>query len=184
MNREKQDTKVLIINGSPRSFGRSRSITRYAEEALRAQGFQVRLIELAEFELPLYNGAAEQEEDPRIQEWKAAAKEADSFFISTPEYHAGPSGALKNALDYLGSEHFRGKPVAIAAMSGGGKGGMNALNQLRIILRSLYAWVIPGQIIVNKDQVDAPNKQIVDPEAQRRLDLVIEELSEFTRKLV
>lgn len=59
------------------------------------------------------------------------------------------SGALKNALDFLGSDEFEHKTVALIAVGGGGKGGMNALNNMRIVMRGVYANVIPRQLVLD-----------------------------------
>ena len=55
--------------------------------------------------------------------------------LCTPEYHNAMSGALKNSLDYLSSSEFVHKPVALLAVAGGGKGGINALNSMRTVAR-------------------------------------------------
>lgn len=166
---------ILVIGGSPRKFGRTRAITQYAEEALKREGLAVRRLELAELELPMYDGTSEQETIISVSEWKRAAMEADGFFIASPDYHNGMSGALKNALDYLGGEHFRRKPTAIVSMSGGGKGGMTALINMRTVLRGLYALVIAEQTVVDKDQID-DLRTLADPGAVRRVDTVVHEL--------
>jgi NAD(P)H-dependent FMN reductase len=64
------------------------------------------------------------------------------------------SGALKNALDYVGSRQFRGKPVGLLACAGGGKGGINALTNLRTVVRGIMGMALPDQVVVDEDDFD------------------------------
>lgn len=68
--------------------------------------------------LPLFNGEEEQETIEAVQELKAKVKAADGIVLLSPEYHSGMSGALKNALDFLGSGQFARKPVGLIAVAG------------------------------------------------------------------
>ena len=169
------DFRILVIGGSPRSYARSRAVTNQASVKLRELGVSVHQLELSTFQLPLYDGTAEQKEIPIVMQWMEAVNQADGFFIITPEYHNGMSGALKNALDYLGGAYFKRKPTVIAAMAGGGKGGINALNNLRLVLRGLYAFVLPDQVIVDKYHID-DQFLISDPVIAERVDMLVEEL--------
>ena len=56
---------------------------------------------------------------------------AHSIIWGTPEYHGGPSGVLKNALDLMGFDEFQGKVVGLVGTSGGEMGATNALNSPR-----------------------------------------------------
>jgi chromate reductase len=54
---------------------------------------------------------------------------AEAVYISTPEYNFSISSALKNVLDWLSRVNgnpFSNKPVAIASVSAGGRGGLRA----------------------------------------------------------
>ncbi|MBP1989015.1 NADPH-dependent FMN reductase [Paenibacillus eucommiae] len=181
----KEQVSILVIGGSPRLYGRTQAISKHASTKLNELGASVHHLELSDLRLPLYDGTAEQNEVPAVVMWKEAANQADGFFITTPDYHNGMSGALKNALDHLGGVHFKRKPVAIAAMAGGGKGGINALNNLRLVMRGLYALVLPDQVVVDKHQTD-DQFQLSDPVISERIDLLAEELfvisSMFSRK--
>ncbi|GGE73213.1 NADPH-dependent FMN reductase [Priestia taiwanensis] len=137
--------KLVVINGTPRTFGRTRLAAKWMEKHHNAQ-----LFDLSTAGLPLYNGESEQREVESVQALQKLVAEADGVILCSPEYHSGMSGALKNALDFLGSE-LTHKPVGLFAVGGGGKGGMNALNNMRIVSRGLYANVIPKQVVVDKN---------------------------------
>ncbi|WP_163100800.1 NADPH-dependent FMN reductase [Peribacillus alkalitolerans] len=144
--------KLVILSGSPRKKGRTGIASRYI-----AREFGAELIDLSEIVLPLYNGEASQAEEKEVQRLKKSVQEADGIILATPEYHSGMSGALKNVLDFLSNEQFAHKPVALLAVAGGGKGGINALNNMRIIGRGLYANVIPKQLVLDPHCFDYDN---------------------------
>jgi len=135
---------IVMISGSPRKEGRTGKLS-----AIISKKYGIKTIDLSELVLPIYNGQEEQNELINIQNLRAQLENADAVIVATPEYHGGMSGALKNAFDFLGSKHFKDKPVAIIAVSGGGKGGINALNNMRIVLRALYANVLSKQLVID-----------------------------------
>ncbi len=100
--------KLVVINGTPRKFGRTRVVAKYI-----ADQFEGELFDLAVEELPLYNGEESQRELEAVKKLKALVKTADGVVLCTPEYHNAMSGALKNSLDYLSSNEFIHKPVAL-----------------------------------------------------------------------
>lgn len=103
---------MLVINGTPRKHGRTRIAASYISAL-----YHTDLIDLSEFILPIFNGEAEQSELLQVQELKQRVTKADAIVLISPEYHSGMSGALKNALDYLSSEQFKYKPVALLAVA-------------------------------------------------------------------
>jgi azobenzene reductase len=145
--KELKTMKLLVINGTPRTFGRTRLVAKWIEKHQGAQ-----LFDLSTEAVPLYNGQNEQEELEAVRTLQTLVKESDGVILCSPEYHSGMSGALKNALDFLGSE-LKHKPVGLLAIGGGGKGGMNALNNMRVVGRGLYANVIPKQVVLDKNLV-------------------------------
>ncbi|MDZ5473944.1 NADPH-dependent FMN reductase [Bacillus sp. 31A1R] len=136
--------KLLIINGSPRQKGRTGIATRFM-----ARKYQMDLLDLSTSDIPLYNGEESQGQLASVKKLREQVKEADGVILASPEYHSGMSGALKNAIDFLGSDQFAHKPVALLVVAGGGKGGINALNNMRTVGRGVYANVIPRQLVLD-----------------------------------
>lgn len=91
-------------------------------------GFESRYVDLAEFDLPLYN----EPEHPRLQRyqhaytrnWSTTVAAADAFAFVIPEYNYGPPPSFVNALDYLYNE-WNYKPCGFVSY-GGLSGGMRA----------------------------------------------------------
>ncbi|MFM1655057.1 NADPH-dependent FMN reductase [Brevibacillus sp. B_LB10_24] len=175
--------KILLICGSATRTSRTRGLIQAVERELRKRSD----VELMNFDvgtdvLPLYNGSEAQAEDEAVKRLRSCAEQADGFYICSPEYHAGMSGALKNTFDFLSGSHFRGKPVAISAASGGSKGGVNALNNMRTVLRGVYALVLPDQIVVDPDHFNE-QRELVNEEMQKRIQGIVDELCQYVRSL-
>jgi azobenzene reductase len=167
---------IVIINGSPRKSGRTgiamRSIVRmYGIEHIDLSGEEA---------VPLYNGEAGQDQVQSVIQLRKIVKNADGIILASPEYHNGMSGVLKNALDFLGSEHLQHKPVALLAVAGGGKGGINALNNMRTVMRGLYANVIPRQLVLDPKDFDYVNDTFHE-DAAKLVNRLIEELQLYTK---
>ncbi|MFS0901544.1 NADPH-dependent FMN reductase [Priestia aryabhattai] len=135
---------ILIINGSPRETGRTTQVTRELHKS-----YQSSFLDLSKLSLPIFTGDNHQYETEEVQMLIEKIEKADAILLATPEYHGAMSGALKNAFDFLNSAYFAHKSVALLAVSGGGKGGINALNNLRTVTRALYANVLSKQLVLD-----------------------------------
>ncbi|MGC5324309.1 NADPH-dependent FMN reductase [Brevibacillus sp. SYSU BS000544] len=171
--------KILVLNGSSTEVSRTRGLTSFITSELKKHHIELVTFDVGKQILPLYNGNVEQYQLNEVQLLVQSAQEADGFFLTTPEYHNGISGALKNALDFLGGKQFKNKPVAIAAVAGGGKGGINALNNLRTVMRGVYGLVLPDQFVADpvhfNEQGDFSHQ-----DAQARVQSLVQELVTMT----
>lgn len=123
--------KLLGISGSLRKDATNSMLLREA-----ARLFGDCTYTQADINWPLYDGDDEAASGvPAAVE--AVAKQiadADAVLISTPEYNKGPSGALKNALDWISRASVKpwgGKPVAVMSAAAGRAGGERAQMVLR-----------------------------------------------------
>lgn len=164
---------IVVINGSPRRSGRTGIVARYI-----AAQYGTKLIDLSDGTLPLYNGEDEQELLQSVKQLRQAVQEADGVILCSPEYHNAMSGALKNALDFLGSNEFQDKPVALIAVGGGGKGGINALNNMRLVVRGVYGNAIPRQLVL--DPPSFANGMLTEA-AKQQVEGVISELKRYMK---
>lgn len=124
----------------------------------------------ADLRLPLYDGDAESADG--IPDAVAALTDliasADAVVISTPEYNKGPSGVLKNALDWVSRTKpapWRDKPVAVMSAAAGRAGGERAQLILRTFLVPFQPKVIAGPEIHLADaanQFDADGRLTSD----------------------
>lgn len=120
----------------------------FVEHAELHGAFDVRLIDLAEVNLPLHD----EPKHPRLQQyehehtkrWSAIVSEGDAFVFVTPEYNHSFGAALKNALDYL-SREWRDKPAGLVTY-GGVSAGTRALVALRPVLAVLGMPTVPTSV--------------------------------------
>ncbi|EXL02875.1 NADPH-dependent FMN reductase [Aquamicrobium defluvii] len=68
--------------------------------------------------------------DEHARRWQARLDEFDGYIFTAAEYNHAPTGVLKNAFDYAGSQVFR-KPAGFVGY--GGVGGARAVEHLRLI---------------------------------------------------
>ncbi len=102
-------------------------------------GFTVELVDLAEVNLPLMD----EPNHPRLRQythehtrrWSATVERADAFVFVMPEYNAGYTAPLKNAIDYLVHE-WANKPIGVVSY-GGVSAGVRAVTTLRPVLALL-----------------------------------------------
>ncbi|AHB88682.1 NADPH-dependent FMN reductase SsuE family [Thermosynechococcus sp. NK55a] len=162
----------------------------YSQRALDAaiakaatRGVTVERLDLRQMRLPFCTGAESYPDYPDVAAFQAKVKEADGILLVTPEYHGSVSGVLKNSLDLLSFEHLSGKVVAMMSVLGG-QTNSNALNDLRVILRWVHAWVIPEQVAIGQAwQAFTPEGQLSDPKLEERVDKLIASWIQTTRQL-
>lgn len=125
------DTTLLGISGSLRKDSANSKLLREAARMFDAASFQE-----ADLNMPLYNGDEEAASGipDKVQALSDQIANADAIIISTPEYNKGPSGCLKNALDWVSrtdGNPWLNKPVAVMSASAGRAGGERAQMVLR-----------------------------------------------------
>ena len=95
-------------------------------------------VQTIEIDWPLYDADVQAKGFPdKVQAAQKAMLEADGIVFACPEYNYGPSGVLKNAIDWLSRmtpQPFAAKPVAMFGASGGVLGTARAQYQLRQIM--------------------------------------------------
>ena len=137
---------ILMLCGGLRSSTRIHRALAVLADRLEERGVRTRWFCLGDHPLPILDPAVE---PPTTAEWLIQeVAGADAVVVGGPEYHAAPSGGLKNLIDHLTRPLLEDKPVGLVVTAGGDRGGVNALNGLRLIFRSLHADVVPEQAIV------------------------------------
>jgi FMN reductase len=175
--------KVVAIAGSLRPDSYSQQALEIAAQRVRALGAEVEIIDLRSLNLPFCDGGDDYPDYPDVAHLSQAVKEADAVILATPEYHGSVSGVLKNALDLMGFEEFTGKVAGLISVLGG-QSNSNALNDLRIILRWIHAWVIPEQVAIGQAwKAFGEDGKLVDENLSKRFDQFAQSLVENTRKL-
>ena len=127
--------RIAVIIGSTRDTRFGEKPARWIYElAAKRSDWEVELVDLRDFDLPMFNEKASNHwlpsADPHAVAWQKKLASFDGFIFVTPEYNRSVPGALKNALDQAYDEWVR-KPAAILAY--GSVGGARAAEHLRTI---------------------------------------------------
>jgi chromate reductase len=127
--------QILALSGSLRRASYNRGLLVAAQEILNGRA-EVEIFSLEE--IPLYN------DDVRLAGYpppvvllRDAVARADALLIGATEYNFGPSGVLKNAIDWASrapGPPLHGKPYGLVGASTGGFGTVRAQLALRQIL--------------------------------------------------
>lgn len=151
---------VLGIGGSLCTGSTTTLALQIALEGAQAAGAHTRLLDLATFPLPLFDGTYQldgytPEERKAILTLLDATREAHGLILGSPTYHNTISGSLKNALDHmelLKDDHparLEGKIVGLMSVQGGTSGtGNNTLTTMLFAARAMRAWVAPTMVSV------------------------------------
>lgn len=175
--------KIVGIGGSLRAGSHSQMALEIAARRVEVLGAEVEVLDLRQMNLPFCNGEDEYPDYPDVEKLQNAVKAADGLILSTPEYHGSLSGVLKNALDLMSFEQLDNKVTGLISVLGG-QPNSNALNDLRVIMRWVHAWVIPEQIAVGQAwQAFSPDGKILDEKLSQRFDSFAQSLVDNTRKL-
>lgn len=136
--------KILGISGSLREASTNRKLLHEA-----ARLFGECEYTQADIQFPVYDG--DDEESSGIPEAvKSLADQidaADAVIISTPEYNKGPSGVIKNALDWVSrveGNPWQDKPVAVMSAAAGRAGGERAQMIFRGFMVPFQPMILQG----------------------------------------
>jgi NAD(P)H-dependent FMN reductase len=168
--------RVVALCGSLRDGSHSLTALERALEAASDRGARTELIDLREFDLPVYD--ADDEGVGDVPDLKERIREADAVLLGTPMYHGSYSSPLKTALDYCGFDEFEDKTIGLLAVSGGSF-PVIALDHLRSVCRALDAWVLPYQAAVPNASGKIESGDIVDPTIEERVAVLGERAVEY-----
>lgn len=188
-------SKLLFFAGSARADSINKKLARTAARLAGDAGADATLIDLRDFEMPLYDGDLEEKESipENAKRLKRLFVEHDGFFIASPEYNSSFPPLVKNTLDWISRPHeeneksliaFRGKVAALGAVSPGGLGGLRGLVPLRMMLGNIGVTVVPSQVAVGAGfQAFAEDGTLKDEGQAGMLQATIAEFISVTDKI-
>lgn len=165
--------KLLVFAGSTRQASFNRKLAHAAADLARAAGAEVTLIELADFDIPIYNADLEAKgTPPDVIKLKQIMFEHPAWIICSPEYNGSYTALLKNTIDWASSpvkadpawqnglKAFAGKVVGVLSASPGALGGLRSQGHLVPLLLNLQCWVAPKAFALGKagEAFDAEGK--------------------------
>lgn len=118
------------------------ALAKAALASAERSGTDIDYIDLGAYPLPIYHGTMEE-----LHGTPAAATAltqrlgtADGLFVASPEFNGGPTGLLKNTIDWVTRVDmvaFQSPRIGLMAATPGSKGGLHNLG----ILESIFAWM-------------------------------------------
>jgi len=135
---------TIIVSTRPTRIGPA--IANWFHDFAKAHGkFDAELIDLADFNLPVYDEPhhpmRRQYTQEHTKKWSASVNAADAFVFVTPEYNYSPPPSFVNALDYLFWE-WQYKPAGLVSY-GGVSGGLRSAQAAKLQLTTLKMMPIP-----------------------------------------
>lgn len=179
---------VVGIGGTLRPSSTSELALRAALASARNAGAETLLISAHELNLPMY--------DPGLAELTLAARHlidtvrrADAVVISSPGYHGGISGLLKNALDYLqelaGDQrpYLHEIPVGCIVTAAGWQAGVTTLASLRSTVHALRGWPSPLGVVINSATPQfRDDGEVADGKVAAQLTALADQVTRFARR--
>lgn len=164
--------RILIVEGSLNPKSTTAAMCRAAGERMEALGAEVDFLDLRETPLPLYV-PSHAHDFPGYAEIARRVTEADAYILGTPDYHGGPSGTLKNFLDYFWRE-FTGKLFGYVCASH--EKGLTPMDQLRTHVRQCYGWSLPyGVSGVEGSEVE-PEEKVTGDRLNKRIEMLANDM--------
>ena len=170
---------TLVFAGSTRAQSWNRQLAGAVATIATAEGAQVTRLELADFDVPLYNADLEAKGTPRdVVRLKEIFDAHPAWLICSPEYNGSYTALLKNTIDWVsspikgdpvwsnGTKAFAGKVVGLLSASPGALGGLRSLSHLTPLMLNLQCWVAPKQFALSKAH------EAFDPDGQLSTDFV------------
>ena len=168
-------TRLLVFAGSTRMASFNRKLAHVAAQMARASGAEVAHIELADFDIPMYDADLEARGTPAdVMKLKQLMFDHPAWIICSPEYNGSYTALLKNAIDWVSSpvksdpawqegfKSFTGKVVGMLSASPGALGGLRSQSHLAPMLLNAQCWVAPKAFALGRaaDAFDASGKLV------------------------
>lgn len=118
--------KIVAFAGSNSKNSINKKLVTYA--SFLAEGAEVTLLDLNDYDLPIYSIDIENETGipQRAQDFLSQLKSADGIVLSLAEHNGNFTAVFKNMLDWMSRidrNIFQEKPMLLLATSPGGRGG-------------------------------------------------------------
>ena len=185
------DRKPFIVGmgGTTREGSSSEQALASALRHAESLGAETKLYGGAALTLPMY--------DPDPANMTEAARhliddlrKADGIILSSPCYHGGVSGLIKNAIDYTEEMradervYFDGRAVGAIGCGYGNQGPNTVLAQLRQITHALRGWNVPLGVAVNSAEVKFKDGVCSADGIAAQVNIMASQVVEFSTKFM
>ena len=178
--------KIVVFAGSARSESFNKKLAATAASIAESKGLTVTLLDLADFDAPVYNGDIEAEAGlpESMRRLKTILTSHDGFLIATPEYNGHVPPLLSNCFSWVSRKEndeksmiaFEGKTAGLMATSPGRLGGIRVLPRLRSTLADLGVMVVPGFVSVPSAMNAFDDEGVVSEDVSASITALVERL--------
>jgi len=186
--------KILAFSGSTRTGSFNKKLIKIAAAGAKEAGADVTLIDLRDFQMPLYDEDLEKQEGlpSGARKLKDLMLTHQGLLISSPEYNSSISGVLKNTIDWVSRQSegeiplvcFKDKVAGLMSASPGGLGGLRGLVHVRAILENIGVLVIPNQMAISKaHEAFNLDETMTDEKQEERIKKIGSDVAKFLLKL-
>lgn len=178
---------VVGIGGTTRANSSSERALRLALEAAERAGADTVLLAATEIELPMY-APERRERTPEAERLVREIARADGLIVSTPGYHGGISGLVKNALDYVedlrdsNPPYLDGRAAGCIVCAAGWQATTSTLLSLRAVVHALRGWPTPLGVTINSEEpLFEEDGSVQNKAAATQLEILGGQVVEFAR---
>lgn len=176
----KEKPRLVAVCGSLREDSATRIALAHTLAAAEHAGAQTAMLDLREYDLPLYDGDAKDAGDaPALRD---EIRAADGIVLGTPIYHGSIASPLKTALDYCGFDEFEDKPVGLLTVAGG-RFPTPSLLHLRTICVWLRALPLSHQVGIPNVSNVIEDDRLTDEDTRERTEKLGEKVTEYATLL-
>jgi len=155
----------LIISTSLNPNSRSRILANAANAAMKSDGHECELMDLAELKLPLCD-AGSCFADPNAQKLSSAISSASSILVAAPIYNYDVSSACKNMIELTGKA-WTEKVVGFMVAAGGNSSYMAVMGLANSLMLDFRCLIIPRFVYAAGDSF--AGNDISEPEVETRI---------------
>jgi FMN reductase len=177
---------IVGIGGTTRPASSSEQALVMALAKAREFGAETQLFGGKDLGLPLYDV------DPVCMTDGArvlveALRKADAVILSSPCYHGGVSGLVKNAIDFAEEMrndprvYFDGRAIGVIGCGYGYQGPVAVVSQLRQIAHALRGWPTPLGVAINSAVVKFTDGVCSEPSIDAQLGIMAGQTVDFAK---
>ena len=189
--------KLLVFAGSTRLNSFNRKLAAVTAALARASGAEVTHIELADYDIPMYNADLEARGTPSdVMKLKQLMHAHPAWIICSPEYNGSYTALLKNTIDWVSSpvksdpdwqdgfKSFTGKVVGVLSAAPGALGGLRSQSHLVPLLLNAQCWVAPKAFALGRagDAFD-DGGELLDDAHRKNVQAVVDQVLFAAKRL-
>jgi FMN reductase len=180
---------IVGMGGTTRQGSSSEQALSMALAACRTLGAETKIYAGKDLLLPMYDpdpSTLTQDARQLIED----LRRADGVILSSPCYHGGVSGLVKNAIDYTeemradARVYFDGRAIGAIGCGYGYQGPGMVVSQLRQIGHALRGWNVPLAVAINAAVVKFQDGGCSEPAIAKQIEIMAGQVVDHARRFM